>query len=144
MEDKQREKLKEEFAAAHLAQLERDCDEARELRERGVKPQSLQERIVLQGPIMGRRAAGMSQASAAPQHSWSYEDLPRHIPLYPMPGVHKPRIEKQVQRVQDECTGEIKDVEVDVDVSEPLKRLFLFGGTSSSAPRRHSALSFSP
>lgn len=144
LEEKQREKLKEEYAAAHLAQIERECEETRELRERGIKPQSLQERILLQGPIMGRRAAGMT--ATPDSHSWSFEDLPSHIPLYPMPGVPKPRIEKRVQRVQDDQTGEAKEVQVDVEVAEPLKRLFLFGGASqsSSAPRRHSALALSP
>ncbi|KZW00883.1 hypothetical protein EXIGLDRAFT_745327 [Exidia glandulosa HHB12029] len=142
VEEKQREKLKEEYAAAHLAQVERECEETRELRERGVKPQSLQERILLQGPIMGRRAAGMSAATSAAQHSWSYEDLPRHIPLYPMPGVTKPRVEKRIEQVRDDQTGEVRELEVEVAVAEPLKRLFLFPNASSS-PRRHSALALS-
>ncbi|EJD45699.1 hypothetical protein AURDEDRAFT_184628 [Auricularia subglabra TFB-10046 SS5] len=142
LEAKAREELKEQYAAEQLAQLDRDCEETRQLRARGITPESLEDRIRLQGPILGRRAAGVSSVPA--QHSWSFEDLPSHIPLYPMPGMPKPRVERRVERVRDDATGEVREVQVEVTVPpSPPKRLFLFGG-ASSAPRRHSALALSP
>lgn len=67
-----------------------------------------------------------SPVARRPQNrSWSYSDETMMFPILRIPKKEK-RIE---QRIVD---GELRDVEVEVEIVEPLKRLFLFPGKDSS------------
>jgi hypothetical protein len=57
--------------------------------------------------------------------SWSYDNLVTYPVMPPIPKKEK-RLQKQV------VDGEEKVVEVEVEVAQPIKRLFLFSGKDAS------------
>ncbi|KAH7885293.1 hypothetical protein F5I97DRAFT_1368381 [Phlebopus sp. FC_14] len=73
---------------------------------------------------------GSEAAAPRPQvRSWSYENV-KTYPVMMLP----PKKEKRVEtRIID---GEAKEVEVEVEIVQPLKRLFLFHGKETSPERR--------
>lgn len=77
------------------------------------------------GPIMGRRTMSTDSASKK-THSWSYETLPPHVPLYPMPG-HDQQTRRVKKKLRNELTGALEEREIDASPQER-KRLFTFGG----------------
>jgi hypothetical protein len=57
--------------------------------------------------------------------SWSYDNLVTYPVMPPIPKKEK-RIQRQV------VDGEEQEVEVEVEITQPLKRLFLFSGKEAS------------
>jgi hypothetical protein len=57
--------------------------------------------------------------------SWSYDNLVTYPVMPPIPKKEK-RMQRQV------VNGEEKEVEIEVEVTQPIKRLFLFSGKDAS------------
>lgn len=61
--------------------------------------------------------------------SWSYDNIKTYPVMMPPPKKEK-RIETRI------VDGNLKEVEVEVEVVQPLKRLFLFHGKETSPERK--------
>lgn len=126
LDAKAKEARMQEREARRVAQMEQEAHARRSgatLHEDNVD--DWQRAVRKHGPIMGRRTMSTDDATKRAQHSWSYETLPPHIPLYPMPGYGQTRrtVNKQVVNEQ---TGEVED-RVEEAPAPERKRLFLFG-----------------
>ncbi|KZW00885.1 hypothetical protein EXIGLDRAFT_761185 [Exidia glandulosa HHB12029] len=126
LDEKAKTERLQEREARRVAQLESDV-QARKIGA-AAHEDDLDEwkRAVRQhGPIMGRRTMS-SDDTTKKTHSWSYETLPPHIPLYPMPGYDQ-RTRRVKKTVRNDITGTVEEHEVEASPQER-KRLFLFGG----------------
>jgi len=115
MEKKFREDRWKEREARRIARLEQERETTNDNEEEWKRM------VRKHGPIMGRRT--LSSGKPTDSHSWSYETLPPHIPLYPLPGLESHLRVKET--VRNEQTGQMEEREV--DTTPERKRLFIFG-----------------
>ncbi|KAH7912556.1 hypothetical protein BJ138DRAFT_1004241 [Hygrophoropsis aurantiaca] len=66
---------------------------------------------------------------AVTARSWSYDNM-KTYPVMPLPSKKEKRLEKRL------VDGKEQEVEIEVEVVQPLKRLFLFNGKETSPERR--------